>query len=248
MTLLYITNNAIIRVGALKNLENEKKLYISSKDFEEKSEEKEFLCNNYIDEIKNGYLAELDYLLIKEENKTVYIDSYEIKASKRNNFFRPRIMNQLFKQALFLSFLVIDGLLIKQKDICIVNSLESDNYIIRVKYLNGIKENDLKNFDFKEKINYMNKNSYLVYNVRIENKFDSYLLDFYGVFTDRIYNEKIEIYKRDVKKYIEVLSKDYKRIVKKFLTKNIKNNKKREKSLEDIIKDSISQNFFQDQE
>lgn len=246
MTLLYIANNAIIRLGFLKNSKNEKKLYIFLKDFEEKKGETSFSCNDYIIEIKNGNFVELDLLLMKEENNTIYIDSYEIKSSKKN--FKLKNIDQLSKQSLFLLFLVMDGLLIKKEDLCIVDNKNIDNYVVRVKYLNGINENNLKSLNLKEKIDYLDKNSHLFYDIRIKNKGNHYLVNFYGMFSNGTYYEIMEIEKEKIKNYIDILSRNYKNIIKKFLLNNIRDNLNKKESLMNIIKNSISQNSFQDQE
>lgn len=250
MNFLYLANNAVIKTGLSKDLENEKKLYISFKDVEVKNNESSISCEDYIKETRNGILAELDLLLIREENNTLYIDSYELKASKRNNYFRPKIQNQLLKQGIFLTFLVMDGLLIKQKDLCIMEDInKKTKYNVRIKYLNGINENNLKSLNLINKINYISNNSYLVYDIRIENLSSQYLIDFYGAFVNKIYYERIEINKENLKNYINILSEEYRKISNQFLLRNIKNNKKGKITLMELInKFFISQNSYQDQE
>lgn len=249
MPLLYLANNAIISVGSLANMKNEKKLFISFKDFERTENNNYISCDNYIIGTENGPLVELDLLLIREEKKTLYIESYEIKSSKRNNFFRPRVQNQLFKQSIFLTFLAMDGLLIKQRDLCILEDRKDiNNYIVHVKYINGINENSLKNLGIAEKIDYISKNSYLIYDVRIRDGEKLYLIDFYGVFTNKVYYEKIEIEKSELKKYINLLFENYSRITKQFLSKNLKSKEKTKKSLIEIIDSFKIQNSYQAQE
>lgn len=249
MNFLYIANNAVIKFGLLRDLENGKKLYISFKDFEVKNNESSISCDSYIKEIKNGILTELDLLLIRKDSDIMYIDSYEIKSSKRNNYFKSKIQNQLFKQSLFLTFLVMDGLLIKQENLCIIEDINKVKYNIRVKYLNGINENYLKSLSLVDKINYISNNSYLVYDIKIENKDSKYIVDFYGVFVNKIYYERMEIEKNNLKKYIDILSEDYKKITKQFLLKNFKPDEKRKITLTDLInRFFISQSSYQVQE
>lgn len=247
MSLLYLVNNAIIKAAYLKNRENEKKLVISFKNLEEK--ENAIRCDGYIVESKNGALAELDLLLIKEENGSLYVESYELKASRRNNFSKPEIQKQLFKQGLLLTFLLMDGLLIKHRDLCILENRKNVNqYIVRIKYLNGVRETTLKDLDIQSKIDYISKRGYLVYEIRVNNEETDFLIDFYGVFTNRIYHEVIRIKKESLKEYINVLLENYVKIVKSFLSAVLKEDSKDKKSLSEIINRFITRSYSQDKE
>jgi len=91
---------------------------------------------------KGNTLTEIDFLHIKGKENITEINSFELKKSRRIS--REEIV-QLIKQSLFLMSATLYGFHVDFENGCIYLNKSRENVKIRIMYLNGHRERDLKN-------------------------------------------------------------------------------------------------------
>lgn len=253
MRLEYIFHNVKITYGYQTDKKNginpvlivENVDFINNQDFNNRKSCKEFSFN------RDSYIMETDFILVRSEDEIKFIESFEFKSSKNKSPYDYNVQRQLLKQAIILGATVMKDIIINIKNECFYKNLfEKNKYLIlNVKYLNGAQERNIKETSLKDRIRYIFRNGYLISNIFIEKKDFDLNFKFYFVFDKFIYTDSFTIPINNLDLYLNVIFKNYNKIVDNFLNTNKKIIKKELKSLLDIIDEFFkSQNSFQDQE
>jgi len=117
-------------------------IFSKSRNVKEIKGEEFYTCHEFK---KGNILAEIDFLHIKGKENVTEINSFELKKSRRMS--REEII-QLIKQSLFLTSATLYGFRVDFENGCLhLNKSRKDvkNVKIRIMYLNGYREGDLKN-------------------------------------------------------------------------------------------------------
>jgi len=227
-----VVNNAIISGVRVKDKPNKNKLIISLND----NNVKDIRGNiNICYGLRGIYpYSEIDILYVIEKERSIKVYSFELK-SREGSWISRKLIAQLLRQSLFLTFVTLDGFYINLNNGCIflVDKLRKKPVEIKVMYLNGYSERYVKEMPLQITFKTLYRYSQIFSYIYIYRNTREFYIDIEIALPHSIYRDNLSIPTNYLNIYREILIKNYKKIVDEIIS-NLKR-ENTEKSLSSIL-------------
>jgi len=216
---ILLTNATINTVEYAKEQGKEK---IGLAIFSKNKNAKEFEVNKYnvcYEGEKGNELGETDVLYIKGERDTIEINSFELKGSKR---LHKKGREQMIRQSLLLISVGLYGLRINLDKSCIYVGTSRGNVKIRIMYLNGYHEGDLKNLPLNQMLDKLYDESYIFSDIDIyfNRNANAFNINYRVAFPHSIYVDEFSISINMRRIFLKTIIEYYTKIAKEIIQSN----------------------------
>jgi len=215
--LIAIINNAII--GEAKAWDKHKTkiaIWIKDKNIREMEG-----INSSCYRLENGFpLAEVDVLYVKEKESGIKVYSFEIKSHKIN--MTRQLKRQLLKQSIFLLLTALYGFCVYSDNVCMSldDKLMKKPLEIRVMYVGGYKESELKEKPLVSLFQSLYKNGKAFSDIHVFRRSNEFYIKYAFSLNQSIPSGEFIIQVDSINLYRQIIVENYKDILDDILSSN----------------------------
>jgi len=165
-------------------------------------------------------LAEIDVLHVKEKESGIRVYSFELKSHQINA--TKQLKRQLLRQSIFLLLTALEGFCVYSDNVCIslVDKLMRKPLEIRVMYVGGYKESELKEKPLVSLFQSLYRNGRAFSDISISRKDNEFHIKYAFALNQYILSGEFAIQADSVNLYKQIIIENYRDILNDILNSN----------------------------